>query len=145
MGKMIFVVLVAIIGGITITLQGQLMGIMDRRVGTFDSVAITYGIGGITILSALLLRGGSQWQSWSEMPWFVFFSGILGLVIVSAISYSFARIGVVTTLVILVASQFVAGAVLEHFEWLEAPLQPMTLSRGLGFAVILLGVWLVVR
>ncbi|MFW6374370.1 MAG: DMT family transporter, partial [Thermodesulfobacteriota bacterium] len=48
------VVLVAVIGGLAITLQGQFMGVMDQRLGTKESVFITYVIGGIFISLILL-------------------------------------------------------------------------------------------
>ena len=43
--NLLFLILVAAIGGVAVTLQGQLMGIMDKNVGPVESVFITYGVG----------------------------------------------------------------------------------------------------
>jgi transporter family-2 protein len=42
-------VLIAVIGGVAVTLQGQFMGLMDQGIGTRESVCITYVSGGILV------------------------------------------------------------------------------------------------
>ncbi len=46
--------LIAALGGLAITLQGQMMGLMDRSLGTLESVFITYTIGGAMLLGVWL-------------------------------------------------------------------------------------------
>jgi transporter family-2 protein len=46
---------VAALGGIAVALQGQLMGLMDQRIGTKASVLITYGSGGLVVVLVSLL------------------------------------------------------------------------------------------
>ncbi|MBI3360873.1 MAG: DMT family transporter [Chloroflexi bacterium] len=56
----ILLVLIAAIGGIAVALQAQFMGLMDKGIGTVESVFITYGSGGLVIgLVMLVLRGGN--------------------------------------------------------------------------------------
>ena len=50
-----YLILVAVIGGVAVTLQGQLIGIMDKNVGTVESVFITYGGGGLIVGIIMLL------------------------------------------------------------------------------------------
>jgi transporter family-2 protein len=49
MNNYIILVIIAIIGGIAITLQAQFMGLMDKNIGTLESMFITYGSGGLLI------------------------------------------------------------------------------------------------
>jgi transporter family-2 protein len=72
-------------------------------------------------------------------------TGLLGLVIVGAIAYATPRLGLVTTFTIMLASQFLLAALLDHYGLLGATLRPVDWSRLLGISVMLLGVWLTVR
>jgi transporter family-2 protein len=138
-------IIIAAIGGIAVTLQAQFMGIMDRSIGTLESMFITYGTGGLLIGIAMLVNRGGNLVAWKDVPWYVLTSGVLGLVIVGTIGYSTPRLGLVAALTILVASQFIVGALLDHFGILGAELRPLDMARLTGIGVMLLGVWLVIR
>ncbi len=43
------VVLIAAIGGIAVGLQAQFVGLIDKWIGTFESVFLTYVTGGLLI------------------------------------------------------------------------------------------------
>lgn len=138
-------IVIAAIGGIAITLQAQFMGVMDKHIGTLESMFITYGSGGFLIGLAMLVTKGGNVSAWKEVPWYVLSAGLLGLIIVGTIGYSTQRLGLVTALTILVASQFITGALLDHFGLFGANLQPLNLTRLAGIGTMLLGVWLVMR
>lgn len=138
-------IIFAAIGGISITLQAQLIGVMDKKLGTLESVFITYGGGGLLIgLVMLMIRGGNL-AAWQTVPWYTLLSGALGLVIVGGISYTTPRLGLVTMLTIIVAAQFITGACMDHYGLLGADLRPLNLTRISGIGLLLMGTWLVVR
>ncbi|MFP4351075.1 MAG: DMT family transporter [Thermodesulfobacteriota bacterium] len=139
------VVLVAVIGGLAITLQGQFMGVMDQRLGTKESVFITYVIGGIFISLILLATRLGNLKAIRLVPWYGYTSGLLGLVIVGSISYAVPRLGVSRAFTILVAAQFFVAVLIDHYGLFSAAVQPVTGPRLLGLALISAGVWLVVR
>lgn len=145
MNTLIILIIIAAIGGISITLQAQFMGLMDKQIGTLESVFITYGSGGLVIGLAMLLSRGGNLAAWQAVPWYTLFAGALGLVIVGTIGYSTARLGLVTALTIIVAAQFITGAFLDHFGVLGADLRPLNLTRISGIGLVFLGGWLVVR
>ena len=145
LGTLLPLIIIATIGGVAITLQAQFMGLMDKGMGSLESVFITYGSGGVLIGIAMLLNRGGNFSGWRSLPWYAFTAGFLGLIIVGTIGYSTPRLGLVTTLTILVAAQFIVGALLDHFGILGATLRPLDLPRILGVGIMLLGVWLTVR
>jgi transporter family-2 protein len=138
-------IIIAAIGGIAVALQGQFMGLMDKGIGTRESVFITYASGGILAGIILLAFGGGNLRSWREVPWYAMSAGVLGLVIVAAIGYTVPRLGLARAFTIIVASQFLTVALLDHFGLLGAVMRPLELSRLLGFGVLILGVWLIMR
>jgi hypothetical protein len=42
-------IFLAFVAGLAVTLQGQFMGLMDRALGTKESIFITYASGGLII------------------------------------------------------------------------------------------------
>lgn len=145
MNNLLFLLLLATIGGIAVTLQAQFMGLMDNNIGTLESVFITYGSGGLLIgLTMLLLRGGNL-SAWQSVPRYALLAGIMGLIIVGTIGYTVPRLGLVSSMTLIVAVQFIGAAVLDHYGLLGATLRPLDWARTVGMAVVLLGVWLIVR
>ena len=145
MGTSIPLIIIAAIGGIAVTLQAQFMGLMDKQIGTLESVFITYGGGGLLIGLAMLLNRGGNLTAWQGVPWYALSTGALGLVIVGTIGYGTARLGLVTALTIIVAAQFITGALLDHCGALGADLHPLNIPRISGIGLMLVGTWLVVR
>ena len=141
----ILFILLAIVGGAAGTLQANFMGVMDQNLGTVESMFITYGGGGLLIgLAMLFLRGGNL-GAIVTLPWYALSAGILGLVVIGILGFAAPRIGLVPVMTLFVASQFVVGAVLDHFGLLGAEVRSLDLSRVSGLGVILLGIWLVIR
>jgi len=141
----LFLILLAIVAGIAVSLQGQFMGLLDRGFGTRESIFVTYAGGGLIIALLMLAFRGGNFKNWQAVPWYAFGSGILGLIIVGAIGYVVPRLGVAKGFTLIVASQFVIAALIDHFGFFGAGIRPLDVTRLLGFGLILLGVWIVVR
>jgi len=145
MSNTFFVILVVIIGGVAAVFQAQFNSIMDKGMGTLESVFVTYGVGGIVIgLLMLFMRGGNL-SAASTMPWYVFTAGLFGLVIIGSLSYSVPRLGLVPVYTLIVATQFILGAVIDHYGLLGADVRLMTLPKMVGVGVLMVGVWLIMR
>jgi transporter family-2 protein len=140
------VILIAGIGGVAVTLQAQFMGTMDRIMGTRESVFVTYGGGGllITLLMLFVWRGGNL-AEWRSVPPYALFAGVFGLIIVASIGYATSRLGLIAAFGVILASQYISGALIDHFGLLGATVRPLDFGRLLGMAVLVLGAWLVVR
>jgi transporter family-2 protein len=141
----VFLISIAIMGGVAIALQGQFMGLLDRALGTVSSVFITYVGGGLMITMLLIAFRGGNLKNWQGVPWYAFSSGILGLVIVGSIGYVVPRLGVAKGFTLTVASQFLIASLIDHFGFFGAAVRPMEMMRLLGLCLMLLGVWLVVK
>jgi transporter family-2 protein len=138
-------ILVAVIGGAAITIQGQLMGLIDQSIGTKESVFITYASGGLLVSVLMLVSRGGNLRAWQTVPWYAFSAGVWGLVIVGTISYVAPRLGLVVGFTVIVASQFIVAALIDHFGLLGAASRPLELSRLLGLMLLLVGIWLIIR
>ncbi|MEA1977097.1 MAG: DMT family transporter [Chloroflexota bacterium] len=137
--------LLAFFSGFAITLQAQFMGLMDNVLGTKESVVITYGSGGILAILFAIATGGLNLRLAGSVPWYAYTTGLLGLVIVGTIGYVVPRMGAARGLTLILASQFLLAALIDQFGLFAAVPRPLDPSKFLGLAVMLVGVWLVVR
>lgn len=138
-------VILAIVGGIAVALQGHFMGIMDQRIGSKESVFITYASGGVLAALMMIVARGGHLSAWQNAPWYALCAGILGLVIVGTIGYTVPRLGLTAAFTVIVASQLVVAVILDHFGLFGAAVRAMDLPRITGLILLILGVWLVLR
>jgi transporter family-2 protein len=54
-------------------------------------------------------------------------------------------VGVAAAIIMIIAGQLLVSTILDHFGMLGAMVRPLDLTRAIGLAVVLLGVWLTVR
>lgn len=138
------VVLIGLMGGIAVAIQASLAGIFTERVGLIGNGLFVFGGGFLFVLAIILFTGKGQLQNWRTIPWYVYLAGPLGILIISSIGYSIPRIGVATTLTLIVVSQLIVGVILDHFGWFATP-RPIDLQRVIGIAILFLGTWIVLR
>ncbi|MCP4411551.1 MAG: DMT family transporter [Gammaproteobacteria bacterium] len=141
----IIVIFIATLGGVAVAVQAQMMGQLDKSLGTIESVFITYGGGGLLIGFVMLAMRGGNLSSISAVPLYTLLAGVVGLLIVGSIGYSVPRLGLVVAFTLMVSSQFISGALMDHYGLLGAELRQLSMSRILGIAIILLGVWIVIK
>jgi transporter family-2 protein len=140
----LLLVLVAAAAGISVALQGQFMGAMDRAVGTATSVLITYAVGASLALLIWLTRRPTE-EIVRNIPWYSWFAGVTGLVIVSGIGYAAPRLGLSRTLVISVAAQLIVALIIEHYGLFNSVARRFEYDRAIGLALVVGGVWLVLK
>ncbi len=145
MANSILLIIIAAIGGGAVALQAHFTGLMSARIGTLESVFITYGGGGLLVGLAMLGYRGGNLAAWQNVPWYVLTSGALGLVIVGTLSICIPRLGLVTAFTIIVCAQFVVAAALDHIGFLGVDVRSLTMARMSGIVAMLLGVWLILR
>ena len=67
-------------------------------------------------------------------------AGVLGACLVFAIAWLIPQVGAGPVMITLLAGQVVGGLVMSHFGWLGSPVQPVTLTKIAGVAVMIGGV-----
>jgi transporter family-2 protein len=139
------VVAAAVLCGVAVAVQAQFTGVMQRQMGTLESTFITYFSGGVVIGLVMLLARGGSLRTATGLPWYVYGAGLLGLVIIGTLSLSVGDLGLVPALVLITVSQFVVGAVINHFGLLGAVVDPIDLGKVAGFALLGMGTYLVLR
>ena len=137
-------IVLALIGGMAVTFQGQFMGQMDKSIGTFESVFITYGIGALGAgLIMLFMKGGNLSATFGSVPLYTFSAGLLGLIIVGTIGFTVPRLGVTTAFTVFLVGQFTLAAIFDHFGVLGSEVRTIGFKQLMGLFVVLFGTYLV--
>jgi len=138
-------VLLGLLAGVAVTLQGPMIGLISQRMGSLESVFIIHLSGAVLSgIPLLILRGGALGE-WRSLPWYTFFAGGFGLVIVGTISIVLPRIGAAGIFTLIVVGQIVMAVIVDHYGWFSTPVRPADLARIAGIAIIMFGTWLVIR
>ena len=145
MNSVLLIILIGLAGGVAVGLQAPLASIITQRLGTLESVFIVHLGGALVALLPLLFYGGGNLAKWKELPWYTLGAGAFGLIVLGAVSYMIPRVGVAAAVITIVAGQMLVSTVLDHFGWLGGMGRPMDLTRAVGLAVVLVGVWLTVK
>lgn len=143
-GATSIVVAAAVVAGIMVTVQAQMIAALEVRLGSVPAVTLTFMTGGV-LAAGLLAFLRPDVSAWRTVPWWAWLGGVAGLVLVFGLSYAVPRIGVTSTLTVIIAVQLAVALLFEHFGWLEAVQRPVDLWRLVGLVLLAIGAWLVVR
>ena len=118
MYALLIVLAVGLLGGAAAGLQGPLASVMAKRVGILGSIFIVH-LGGTLAAGLLLgLPGAASLGAWRSVPWYALSAGVLGLVLIGALTFCIPRVGAASTITLIVVAQLAVGALLDHYGWL---------------------------
>jgi transporter family-2 protein len=132
-----------IILAVHLAMNGKVgVAIANPRVGN----AVFWCIGALTAV----LIGVSGWKAGALAPLkqinpLLLTAGALGACLVFAIAWLIPQVGAGTVMITLLAGQVLGGMIMSHFGWLGSPVQPITLLRLGGVAVMIIGVVMATR
>lgn len=144
METIFLIILIGLAGGVAVGLQSPMASMLTQRLGIFESVFIVH-LGGLLIAMIPMLIYGNKLSQWKSVPWYTLGAGIFGLIVIAAISYMIPRVGVAASITTVVAGQLLVGTILDNYGLLGAVLKPLDITRIIGLAVVLFGVWLTVK
>jgi transporter family-2 protein len=140
-------ILIVLLAGAMIALQGPINAMLARGAGTaINASLISFAVGTIALAAiAAAQRVAPATGALRALPWWAWLGGLCGAIFVTAVAHAAPRIGVANTLTLAVASQLVMAVVLDATGALGLAQRPVSLGRVAGIALVLTGAWLVRR
>jgi transporter family-2 protein len=130
--------LLGVVLAVHLSMNGKVGAVLNNaRVGN----ALFWCIGA---LGALLI-GLTGWQNGALQPLkdvhpVLLTAGLLGACLVFAIAWLIPQVGAGAVMITLIAGQVLGGLIMSHFGWLGSPVQPISLMKLAGVAVMIAGV-----
>jgi transporter family-2 protein len=131
-------VFLGVVLAVHLSMNGKVGSVLNNaRVGN----ALFWCIGALGAVAI----GLTGWQSGALAPLkqvhpLLLTAGVLGASLVFAIAWLIPQVGAGPVMITLLAGQVIGGLVMSHFGWLGSPVQPVTLTKIAGVAVMIGGV-----
>lgn len=132
----------AVIAGAFLPMQGS-MNSKLAKAGENPVYAsmISFTIGVLALVAYILLTSQNvSWKGLKDAPSYSWLGGVLGAFYVTVIVFAFPKIGPGLTFGLVVAGQLITSIVMEHFQIMGTPHQPISLGRIVGVLLIIIGV-----
>ena len=135
---------VVLAGGAT-ALQAPTNTKMATAVGSSVNAAfVSFAVGTAALgLLAVALNTRPDLTAAKSLPWYAWVGGLYGAIFVVAATWGVPRLGVATTITLMVAGQLIISLILDHVGVFGVPRSPVNLTRLAGVALVIGGVLLV--
>lgn len=144
---LLIAVCACVVGGMFTALQAPTNAMLARPFNSpVNAAFVSFAVGTLVLLAAILaLRVRPDWAGVQALPWYAWLGGAYGAVFVVAAAFAAPRLGVASTITLMIAGQLVAGMLVDHFGGFGIAPRPVTLVRLLGVTLVFVGVVLVRR
>lgn len=136
-----------LVSGVFSAMQPPTNAMLLRASGSpLNAAFVSFAVGTAALAAVcLVLRARPDLEAAASAPWYAWMGGLYGAVFVASAAFATPRIGVASTLTLLIAGQAVAALAIDHwgaFGVLRHPVNPLRLA---GMALVVSGVLLVRR
>lgn len=147
MNPSLLAMLAVVFGGAATALQAPTNAKMMGAVGSpVNAAFVSFAVGTAALgVLALVMQVRPDLAASRALPWYAWIGGLYGAIFVVAAAWGVPRLGVATTIILMVAGQLLLSLVLDHFGAMGMPKQPISVGRVAGIGLVIAGVLLVRR
>jgi transporter family-2 protein len=145
MTNLILTVLIGILGGIAVGMQGPIVSQMSQRIGTMAGSFVVHVSGAILSGALLLALGGENIRNWRGLSWYMFLSGSFGVILYLTLNQTMPRLGATTALALIIIGQLVMGILIDQFGLFGVPVRQVDLMHLVGAGLLIAGGYLIIR
>ncbi|MDF2186975.1 DMT family transporter [Paraflavitalea sp. CAU 1676] len=145
--KYLFYIL-PVLAGVAMTVQSGINAQLRAAINHPILAAFISFIGGTLALAILLLfskQAVPALNAYSDISWYKFSGGLLGVFVVTVVLLSVQEIGAANMFVLIIAGQLVTALLMDHFGVLGMKTSPISLQKMIGVIFLVVGAWLVNR
>jgi bacterial/archaeal transporter family-2 protein len=136
----VLTMLLGVVLAVHLAMNGRVGSVLNNaRVG--NALFWCIGATGAVAIGLTGWRGGAL-EPLKDVHPALFTAGILGACLVFAIAWLIPQVGAGTVMITLLAGQVLGGLIMSHYGWLGSPVEPITLTKLAGVAVMIGGVML---
>ena len=136
-----------LVAGLAGAIQVAVNGALGGRIGVLEATAFNIIISAILMTAvAVGVRQSASGiaEGIREPPW-LWLGGVMGAIIVTAITFGPPRIGTLATIALLIAGQLAMGVVIDALGLFGVDRIPVSWQRGDGLVLLAAGSFLIVK
>nr|WP_300145120.1 DMT family transporter [Propionicimonas sp.] len=143
---MLIAIVLSVLAGGLIPVQTAINSRLSGRLGAvLPASLVSFAVGSVGLGLAVLVTGTAV--PWTEtattQPWWIWVGGVCGLVFLTLNIVLLPRIGAAATVVLPLVGQVLGGLVIDLAGAFDTAVRPLTVVRGLGGGLVVLGAALV--
>lgn len=144
--KLILPALLATAGGIALVMQQALMTNLRSALGSnvwpgFASYFV--GVFCMVVLVLVMREPVPPAAALARIPWWAWSAGVFGAIFIALSILLVPQLGAATFFALLVAGQMIGSMIFDHFGILGLPVNPISVARIFGAALLVGGVLLI--
>ncbi len=133
--------LVALLAGLAMALQGSLDSLLGKAVGLLEATFVVHVTGTLTVVVGLFVLGlgkGSLLKI-AGAPWYSLVGGVLGVLIVYGVVFSIPKLGVAVATTAIIVGQVSTALAIDHFGLFGLEKIPFSWVKGAGLLLLAAG------
>ncbi|HCN97927.1 MAG: DMT family transporter [Leclercia adecarboxylata] len=131
-------IILAVIGGATLSIQAAINGQLGSKVGVFKSAFLTFSVGALITALLIFFFEPKQAVTLLDVPKWQLLGAMFGVPYIVIMVLAVQRIGTAVATVAVIFGQLTMSMLIDNFGWLGNAAIPFSMSR-LG-AVVCLGI-----
>lgn len=134
----LIMIILAVIGGATLSIQAAINGQLGSRVGVFKSAFLTFSVGALITALLIFFFEPKQAVTLLDVPKWQLLGAMFGMPYIVIMVLAVQRIGTAVATVAVIFGQLTMSMLIDNFGWLGNAAIPFSMSR-VG-AVLCLGI-----
>ena len=131
-------IILAVIGGATLSIQAAINGQLGSSVGVFKSAFLTFSVGALITALLIFFFEPKQAVTLLDVPKWQLLGAMFGVPYIVIMVFAVQRIGTAVATVAVIFGQLTMSMLIDNFGWLGNAAIPFSMSR-LG-AILCLGI-----
>ncbi|HHV71892.1 MAG TPA: DMT family transporter [Clostridia bacterium] len=142
MGK-ITALLLAVLGGISTSMQPPVNSALSRFIGSLESAFVSFMVGALSLLVLVLLFGKGDLSKLNQAPLYLLSGGLLGVVMVTVSILAVGKIGATGLMAAVFIGQIIGAIIIDSLGLFGMPKQGLNWQRLVGLIILFIGTKLV--
>jgi transporter family-2 protein len=142
----LFYMVLGVVAGICICLEGTLNSLLGRHVGVLKAALAPFctGLVALTIIIIVFDKGkGIKISTLMEAPWYSYFGGVMAAIFVSLIILIVPKVGITAALTAIIVGQLSMSMFLDATGLFALERIPISVPRIIGVLLLLAGMRLI--
>lgn len=138
--------LIAALSGVAMAIQGTLNSALSQKTSLLSATLVVHIIGTlVAFLAALAWQTPQLKYNWTSVPWYLYFGGLLSVLIVGLVAVSIPKVGVCNATTAIIIGQVSMAVLIDHFGWFGVSRLSWTPWQFVGIAFFAVGAKLLFR
>ncbi|MDN5302130.1 MAG: bacterial/archaeal transporter family-2 protein [Thermoanaerobacteraceae bacterium] len=132
--------MVAFMAGVAMATQGSMNSALSKAIGLSEATFVVHFSATVVILIILILGiSHGNWGNYSQVPWYYYLGGFIGVLITYGVVVSIPKLGVAVATTAIIVGQVLTACLVDHFGFFGLEKIPFTWLKFLGLVFLSIG------